>query len=58
MASIAALTWVYYVKYIECDEDNFGRWDLLKEGMMPAFGFFLVSGWCVHLHVWCADARV
>ncbi len=33
----------YYTRFLHVDEDDFGRWPLISEGMMPAFGVFLVT---------------
>jgi len=39
------IPFLYYTKYAQVDEEDFGRMDLLKEGFQPSLGLFLVSGW-------------
>ena len=46
-AALCALTsWLYYAKYLGVDEEEYGRWELLAEGMNSAFGLFLLVWIC------------
>ena len=38
----AFITFFYYTRYLHIDEDSYDRMELLKEGMMPSFGLFMV----------------
>jgi hypothetical protein len=42
----ACFSWMYYAKYLGVDEEEFGRWELLTEGMSSAFGLFLLVWIC------------
>ena len=35
-------TFFYYTKFLKVDEDTYGATELLKEGLQPAFGAFMV----------------
>lgn len=37
-----ALAFLYYTKYIRVDDEEWGRTELVKEGLMSAFGLFVV----------------
>ena len=41
---------LYYTKYLDVDVEDFGRWDLMKEGFMASFGCFLLV-WVVTFSV-------
>jgi len=41
----AGLLFVYYTKFLGVDDedDKFGRWDLLVEGLWPSYALFLIT---------------
>jgi hypothetical protein len=48
-AVTALSTWAYYAKFLQVDEEEFGgSWELISEGMGPAFGSFLLSWICTY----------
>jgi predicted membrane metal-binding protein len=44
----SASLFVYYTRFLQVDdeEDAYGRWDLLTEGLWPSFAFFILT-WTV-----------
>jgi hypothetical protein len=42
-AAYVACNHLYSVKFLGVDEDDFGRWEMLKQGAMPSFGMFMIT---------------
>lgn len=41
----SAIVFAYYTRFVDADEEDFGRYELISEGFMPSFGLFLVRLW-------------
>merc|ERR1712137_1481591 len=48
-----AITFFYYTRFLNVDDEEFGRFPLIQEGMFPSFALFLLSWITVYnaLHV-------
>jgi hypothetical protein len=46
----ASIFFVYYTKFLGVDDEDekYGRWDLLAEGMWTSFGLFMITWICVY----------
>ena len=38
-----SISFVYYTRFLQVDDEDFGRFELIQEGMFPAFAIFLLS---------------
>jgi hypothetical protein len=39
----AGVSWAYYAKFLQVDQEELGSWELISEGMWPAFAMFLLA---------------
>ena len=52
-AVCVGVSFVYYTRFLKIDDEEFGRFEMMKEGLFPAFAVFLLS-WIISynaLHV-------
>lgn len=43
LAGCSFVCYVYYARFLQIDEEEYGRWELVSEGLMNAYALFLVS---------------